>query len=1455
MKKYMRSLSEFIKMLSIILVFVCGFLNYKIEGAEKTTYDPTPIEGYHKEKTGKWEPCEHEFNPEGNFSQSAWVYSDCDTFNPTENALLNSVHAVSKDSDRKIEVVSREIKEYSVSELLKQQKYSLYNNGKKVFTKQLVVGIKNAENKSVAYVPLAVPYICNHEDSHKSCNAFYSRYVMYVWCDELNTWIMVGNKHYWYGCALGDVGKPVLNKLTYEHKIYEYRIISDTQTVKFDSNIDDDYDETTAKITDSTLSNMPLQFKSTYNVDSYIPDETPTREGYTFVCWYTAGGKRYMPGDRYSHDTSVADKGTVYLYAKWTANTYKISYSLGGGTHGTYHPDSAAYNESFTISNPSRNGYKFKGWKITGMTNSMHTIDGVSGISGTSYSGATGTKFKNLRNISGTVTFTAEWESTSTTPPKKTTAPLASYKIKYNLNGGTHGASHPDSAGMTEKITISNPSKTGCKFKGWDITGAGKNYLIGASYPYVTSLTGVTETTFSQMGADGSTVTFTAAWEKIKYSLQIDYNGGTQNTSVTNTNSSALFAQKAGSYTDIETGKEITVAVPVKTGYKFTGWKIEGYENTYDEQLWTSFRSPNWQHMDDIVSSGIITTDFCKDSSKNTYALQNLRSTAGTVKLTAQWKPVNYNVSVNYNGGSHNVSNDNASALLLSQTADYVAAYDKEMSLPVPQREGYTFTGWKIENYDSNSSGQLWTSLKTPNWQQIKNIVSSGLITASCCKDASKKMFALKNLRSTAGTVTLTAQWESEGYTLSVDLNGGNAAPEAFGSSSTVIVNGAGEYDIPDKKEITVTVPVRTGYIFTGWKIEGYDDESSTQLWTSLKTPNWQSIKNAVSDKGIITAACCKDTLKNTFALKDLLSAPGTVKLTAQWKSTDYIIITDYNGGKSQNAAYNGDEYSQEDEGEFPLYYDDILDIEVPVRDGYMFTGWKIENYDSAGSEQIYYGGTWKSVAETAEDGTIPSGCGYEESGQWYRIKSLSSTGNEVTLTAQWEKKNFAIFLDAADSPDEDGVPLNKDYYYDWSGQLENLPDYPSADGIWYKGSINVRAYAECGYSPLAKTGLEVMRYGAQNTLSIENAGKSVTGRWNVLAAPYDEESYTEYSDTGRITVTASAVNADGDTVQTQKYYYADSNAPIIYHTGVVAITESDRYMLTAKDPQSGLSHIDLERYSEETDTWEVINEKDVRSYNPDYTQEECLEKGYFITTKENFTYYTPKLPYNIRTKYRIAVYDAVENVRYSREFTVAEDLYYYAQIRRTNGATAESGETFEIKKASFDNLWIDGHTAGYADKIIYVLPKQFSLDDDAHRQIAKEEIASYTAIPSAERQEYTDNYDSYNIYETVNLVNDVTGCAADTFSLLMDQDSMQTGETYTIESYAVRGDTDYKKQVFPVKYVMYDKAYRVMINQRWLPPERICFHWDVLNYLIYGKSGEQLEREWDAAHPGLPLN
>ena len=1372
MKDWLINISRFITVLSIILCFICVFYNYEISAAEyETTWDPTPVDGYHKKKNGIFKTHEHNFEPD-KYSESAWVYSDCETFTPTEQELLNSVHAVSKDSDRKIEVVSREIKEYSVSELLKQQKYSLYNNGKKVFTKQLVVGIKNAENKSVAYVPLAVPYICNHEDSLKSCNAFYSRYVMYVWCDELNTWVCVGNKHYWYGCALGDVGKPSLNSLPFTHTIYEYYMIPDTQTVKFDSNIDDDYDETTAKITDSTLSNMPLQFKSTYNVVSYIPDETPTREGYTFVCWYTAGGKRYMPGDQYCHDTSVADKGTVYLYAKWTANTYKISYSLGGGTHGASHPDSAAYNESFTISNPSRNGYKFKGWKITGMTNSMHTIDGVSGISGTSYSGATGTNFKNLRNISGTVTFTAEWENTSTTPPKKTTAPLASYKIKYNLNGGTHGASHPDSAGMTEKITISNPSKTGCKFKGWDITGAGKNYLIGASYPYVTSLTGVTETTFSQMGADGSTVTFTAAWEKIKYSLQIDYNGGTQNTSVTNTNSSALFAQKAGSYTDIGTGKEITVAVPIKTGYKFTGWKIEGYENTYDEQLWTSFRSPNWQHMDDIVSSGIITTDFCKDSAKNTYALQNLRSTAGTVKLTAQWKPVNYNVSVNYNGGSHNISNDNASALLLSQTADYVAAYDKEMSLPVPQREGYKFTGWKIENYDSNSSEQLWTSLKTPNWQSIKNAVSDkGIITASCCKDASKKMFALKNLRSTAGTVTLTAQWESDGYTLSVDLNGGNAASGYLGSSSTVIVNGAGEYDIPDKKEITVTVPVRTGYTFTGWKIEGYDDESSTQLWTSLKTPNWQSIKNAVSDKGIITAACCKDTLKNTFALKDLLSAPGTVKLTAQWKSTDYIIITDYNGGKSQNAAYNGDEYSQEDEGEFPLYYDDILDIEVPVRDGYMFTGWKIENYDSAGSEQIYYGGTWKSVAETAEDGTIPSGCGYEESGQWYRIKSLSSTGNEVTLTAQWEKKSLNINLYAAD--EDNPVRFYDDTIKERykteveliektrlkNGEDEKLVEF-NAENYWYKDEVNITAEAKCNYAGI-KNVYQYKKY----YYDIENAkgGYGISSFKRIYS--YDRgkmsgEIHQHVFIEGRVKA------EDGSETECRKYFMVDAENPVVYELDRSISGSSVLIEITATDAQSGLDRIEFQKKNADG-TWTV---EESQNYEPHSTGRTELDFEYpFSEDRDQF--------------YRYAVYDNVGHYTYSSQFSLGKQLALNAELRRTDGTAAGNGETLEMYENAVKTVWADCYTSGFADRLEIEMPDELSVT--THQAVSLD--------GTVDKNSYT-------------------------FEFQCNDSTMVLGTTYAVKIKAWRGDRwvsntiniDFKRKNPPERFVVSSHTYLI---------------------------------------------
>lgn len=60
MKGLLRNISKLITVLSAVFVFICGFCNYKISAAEyDATYDPAPVEGYHKVKNGNEYYCDH----------------------------------------------------------------------------------------------------------------------------------------------------------------------------------------------------------------------------------------------------------------------------------------------------------------------------------------------------------------------------------------------------------------------------------------------------------------------------------------------------------------------------------------------------------------------------------------------------------------------------------------------------------------------------------------------------------------------------------------------------------------------------------------------------------------------------------------------------------------------------------------------------------------------------------------------------------------------------------------------------------------------------------------------------------------------------------------------------------------------------------------------------------------------------------------------------------------------------------------------------------------------------------------------------------------------------------------------------------------------------------------------------------------------------------------------------
>ena len=88
--------------------------------------------------------------------------------------------------------------------------------------------------------------------------------------------------------------------------------------------------------------------------------------------------------------------------------TYSITYELNGGDFGVSHPDSATYNREFEVSPPTKNGYVFAGWNISGMDETRHKI-GAAESYNRAVTSTTAKKFMNLISTSGTVSFAATW--------------------------------------------------------------------------------------------------------------------------------------------------------------------------------------------------------------------------------------------------------------------------------------------------------------------------------------------------------------------------------------------------------------------------------------------------------------------------------------------------------------------------------------------------------------------------------------------------------------------------------------------------------------------------------------------------------------------------------------------------------------------------------------------------------------------------------------------------------------------------------------------------------------------------------------------------------------------------------------------------------------------------------------------------------------------------------------
>lgn len=94
--------------------------------------------------------------------------------------------------------------------------------------------------------------------------------------------------------------------------------------------------------------------------DLYLPPDHPTRDGYTFDGWFLDHPLYQQPFEMNNlfNNSEVSD---LVVYAKWIANTYRITYVLNGGTHSML-PSIFTYQEPIEIEDPIHDEKRFSGW-------------------------------------------------------------------------------------------------------------------------------------------------------------------------------------------------------------------------------------------------------------------------------------------------------------------------------------------------------------------------------------------------------------------------------------------------------------------------------------------------------------------------------------------------------------------------------------------------------------------------------------------------------------------------------------------------------------------------------------------------------------------------------------------------------------------------------------------------------------------------------------------------------------------------------------------------------------------------------------------------------------------------------------------------------------------------------------------------------------------------------------
>lgn len=431
------------------------------------------------------------------------------------------------------------------------------------------------------------------------------------------------------------------------------------------------------------------------------------RTGYSFGGWYlrtesgtTAGGvldqdtsyasTKYTQYDDSSKSTANTSTVSCYLYAKWNANTYTVTYDANGGS-GTMSASTATYNSGFkTTKNAfTRTGYTFAGWNEK--ADGTGTAWGISSSdSGTAESGNAWT-WTYTKNI----TLYAQWKINSYT--------LHVYPQGGTWSGSTSSQDFTLNYNATKSIAV--PTRTGYTFGGWSWTTYGT--MNNSSFPcsvLSSSNHGISVYNNSQNGS----VTHTYVADSSDKSL-------CSNDHITITKSSTTASPGLGGFYKTVTPAYSTTYIhtfyaklPVgyyfsyhyntqPTGSTFTwltdnrgtgAWKMYGYKLVTGSSGSTDTFGFIAANSDSGSSTATVTWYLgANQVTKSPTSAQTFTATAGNTWMYAMWLQNKYTITYNSNDGT-------------GQTTTSTHYYDDAKNLTENpfERPGYEFLGWSTSS-------------------------------------------------------------------------------------------------------------------------------------------------------------------------------------------------------------------------------------------------------------------------------------------------------------------------------------------------------------------------------------------------------------------------------------------------------------------------------------------------------------------------------------------------------------------------------------------------------------------------------------------------------------------------------------------------------------------------------------------------------------------------------------